>query len=729
MITKVFESFTYTKKIVVKKTISEKKEEIYFESVVRTQRVDEPPTEVTKCLHCGKPLYDSMWVGRAGKSGKYLCKDDWYSLSYSQREDYRKEAQRISEGGSSYRTITDRVAKKRTITVDREIETEETIEENGFRVVYPNDIRFDQSFKVLKYSLDLSSFLHEHKHILNDKFITEKKLLEDKTWFNTSSLEKTLINVRQSKPLKEMEKIKIFRLAGIEPQQAIIDEKQVLVEFNDIVGFYPNVPAYIQGHPLNMYNNRRSHVLTIEKVLDIYVNLAIDSRADFGHYRNRGVIIYSIIYYLLYRQEDIETKINLHLLDATYVNGEAVIQEFSPILFKRRPKFESEFNGNDNHENLMHSLIYNTLTSLSFYRLLMINQKSLFIQKENLSETWQKGFGYCMSNETIKKVLNLEPSTIVIGSPFEHKINGLFMDDDYLNTMDSLGIETEVEDDDKSQLIKSLKADNSQEIIKKRTISSIIHVTTSENIENINKYGLLSRKELDEKKIHYHFNDPLRLDHHPEAICLSIQEPNDYLFGEFKKRNPSQKYKIIQLDPAFLYELKTNDILIKRIYSDYNAASRFSKKSESDMDIMFRDRIRRRGKIHTRDDKKASQPTSAQAEILFFSSIPKKYILNISDYSDNIEENTDDSKKTISQICRELGLKNSVFAQDLLIERGYLSMDNIRGKIIKVPTAEGKKIGITRQTKKNESESFEVNVFSSNAEELLISMLKEAKKI
>jgi hypothetical protein len=478
-----------------------------------------------------------------------------------------------------------------------------------------------------------------------------------------------------------------------------------------------------------MYNNRRSHVLTIDKVLDIYVNLALDSRADFGHYRNRGVIIYSMIYYLLYGQEDVDYKINLHLLDASFVNGEALIQEFSPILLKKTQRFESEIDDKNDVERIMLSQIYNTLTSLSFYRLLLINHKTELIQKEKLSETWQKGYGFCMSNETVKKVLNLEQSTILIGNPFEHKINGLFMDDDYLNTMDSLGIETEVEDDDMSPKMKSVKEDNSKETIKNRNISSIIHVTTSENIESIKTHGLLSRQTLDEKNIHYHFNDPLRLDHHPDAICLSIQEPNDYLFGEFKKRNPTQKYKVIHLDPAFLYELKTNDSLIKRIYSDYNAASRFSKKSEFDMEIIFKDRLRRKGKIHTRNEKKSSEPTSAQAEILFFSNIPPKYILKIFDYNEDIEELVDDSRKTISQICRELGLKNSLFTQDLLIEKGYLKVENVRGKTMKVPTTEGKKIGITRQTKKNDNESFEVNVFSSNAENLVILMLKEAKKI
>jgi hypothetical protein len=731
MITKVFESFTVSKKILLKKIISEPKEEIYFETISRTERVYQPPTEVTHCLRpsCGNALYDSMWIGRAGKSGKFLCKSCWYSISESEREKYRKKAQELSQGGSSYRIITDRIKKTRTVSIDREIEIEDTIEEKGFRLVYPKEITFNQSSKLLKDSINLTTFLSEHTHTLNDQFITEAKLQEDRSWFNTSSLEKALFTIRQFKKKHEMEKIKIFRLAGIEAKQTIIDEKQVLEEFNDIVGFYPNVPAYIQGHPLNMYNNRRTNILTIDNVLDIYVNLALDSRADFGHYRNRGVIIYSLIDYLLNVQQNIEYKINLHLLDASYIEGEAIILEFSPILLKRKPKFLSYNDEAYQDENHKFSQIYNTLTSLPFYRLLMINYKSKFIQKEKLRETWQKGYGYCMSNESIKKVLNLDNSTLLIGSPFEHKINGYFMDDDYLNTMDSLGIETEVEDNQNDIEESEVKEHNAREIIKKRQITSIIHVTSSDNIESIKKHGLLSKKTLDDKKINYHFNDPLRLDLHTDAICLSVQEQNDYLFGEFEKRNPITQYKIIELDPSFLYELKNKEGLIKRIYSDYNAASRFSKKSEFDMEIIFKDRLRRKGKIHIRNDKKSSEPTSAQAEILFFSDIPPTYILGIYDYKKEKKESEESDRKSISQICREQGLKNSLSTQELLLTLGYIKVEKVHGKTIKVPTTQGEKIGISRETTNKHNESFEVNLFNSNAESVLISIMKEAKII
>ena len=57
---------------------------------------------------------------------------------------------------------------------------------------------------------------------------------------------------------------------------------------------------------------------------------------------------------------------------------------------------------------------------------------------------------------------------------------------------------------------------------------------------------------------------------------------------------------------------------LEKIFSDYNAASRYSMKSETNMNVMFQDRIRRKAKIHTRDGKDSYHPTSDQAEILFF---------------------------------------------------------------------------------------------------------------
>ena len=85
-----------------------------------------------------------------------------------------------------------------------------------------------------------------------------------------------------------------------------------------------------------MYNNKRKNIVNTDKVVTVYVNLAVDSKCDFGHYKNRGIIIYNFIEYLI-EQKNIEKgyKVNLKLVDATFVEGETIIQKFEEIIFKK----------------------------------------------------------------------------------------------------------------------------------------------------------------------------------------------------------------------------------------------------------------------------------------------------------------------------------------------------------------------------------------------------------
>lgn len=48
--------------------------------------------------------------------------------------------------------------------------------------------------------------------------------------------------------------------------------------YNSVVGFAPNVPNYIMGHPLNMINKKRARVPA--RVVDIVYNCAVDSKVE-----------------------------------------------------------------------------------------------------------------------------------------------------------------------------------------------------------------------------------------------------------------------------------------------------------------------------------------------------------------------------------------------------------------------------------------------------------------
>lgn len=129
---------------------------------------------------------------------------------------------------------------------------------------------------------------------------------------------------------------------------------------------------------------------------------------------------------------------------------------------------------------------------------------------------------------------------------------------------------------------------------------------------------------------------------------------------------------------------------------DNNAASRYSQKSETNMEIIFQDRIRRKAKIHTREEKDKDKPTSSQAEILFFGKIQKEHIINIYDYT--LKENRSENKNviTMNELCNLLNSTPKIIGE-LLEKNKYLTRTYENNKPVSVPTELGLEIGITQQ--------------------------------
>lgn len=107
--------------------------------------------------------------------------------------------------------------------------------------------------------------------------------------------------------------------------------------------------------------------------------------------------------------------------------------------------------------------------------------------------------------------------------------------------------------------------------IENRGITKLVHFTHPDNIENIERYGLLPRRELG--KHSYRFNDRHRWDRMP-GVCLSITECNDYLLRSYilGKKIPDP--------PKFIF-IKPDIILHEPcVFFDTNAArSKFKNES------------------------------------------------------------------------------------------------------------------------------------------------------
>lgn len=725
MIAKVYEKYTYTEIQKVKKQIQESKKETYYEESTRNERVYEPPTGVTKCLHCGDTLKDSMWV--YSKSGKYLCPTCWYHRTTAyQRENYREQAQRMSSGGYSYKTVTDRIPKTKTVTFTKEIEVDEQVTKDGTKLVWPNDIAYNKKNDVLINTIPTFNNNMESHNLMTFQHINDDMIAEDISWYNAKSKIDVFEKILDKKKANEIEKVKIFNLGHIPYSEVIIDEKQVLEEFMDVVGFYPNVPAYIQGHPLNMYNNKRKNIVNIDKVITIYCNLTVDAKCDYGHYKNRGIILYSFIEHLMNH----DYKVNLKLIDASFINGVTIIQEIETHVLKKLDLKDPEIYKLKDEQDKQLNYLYNILTTISFYRVILLESKAEFVRKNKLSSSWTDGYGYCLKNMDLRKALDIEEDIIVVGDPFEHKINGLFLDDDFENFIESIGITSDYEEHSTNvELKKSILTP--KEVIESRKITKLIHVTANQNITSIKENGILPKTKLNAMNLEYHQNDFQRLDKHEDAICLSVSEPNDFLFKSFSQRNPMVTFSVIEIDPKILYKSDSKSTNIKKLYSDYNAASKYSKTSEVDMEIMFQDRIRRKAKTHTRAEKESYQPTSSQAEILYFSDIPAKYILKIYEH-DFMEEVIYTKKlktKTISEICREIGQITAHEVHNKLIRLGYLLPQKNGKKISYIPTDKGINAGIELQTRKSAIETYQVNVYNENAIKIIRDIMIPAEEL
>ena len=628
---------TSLEKIKKKKIIKEKKvrqvtkQKAVFEDVYippeyycgrchRSYKHGDNPNQPDKCPRCvcvnSRCNHDSIMHRPLTINGTsvYRCLPCWYweeqrKVSYLKGWNYQSHIAPRTAGR------TEKRAKQVDYTVIEEYEEEKeiTVEETVEKLIDKENIAFTHTNNVItNHFRDYKDFVD--RYLTLDKYFKDTELLKYEKWYGSKSHQHVLELLRYH---NQKEKVIITSIVPPEYNELIVGEKQTLVEFPSVVGFYPNVPAYIQGHPLNMYNNYREYRPDIEKSINIYFNATMDSKNYENQYKNRGIICYSLIDYLINEEK---VKVNLKLLDISFIQGEILVQTID---------FDYETIQNDQE------MVYNFLTTSSVMRVMMLEYKASMVKLKQIGRSWLDGFGYSMENQHVRSVLNLNDNDILFGTPDELNIAGFDLEDDFYRSMEMLGliytyyseVDASVYSDVRNEKIQDIK-----EFLNKRGVTKLIHFTSEDNIDSIKKHGILSREILSHRKIDFDYNDHQRLEKCLDAISLSVSSPNRLLIDEFIKRYPGKRFKILEIDPRILYEMKTNNKPIKRLYCDYNAASRYAQKSEIDMSIMFKNEICKRHIVHNRINRKDHEPTSDQAEILFFGDIPYPYILNIIDY-------------------------------------------------------------------------------------------------
>ena len=183
-----------------------------------------------------------------------------------------------------------------------------------------------------------------------------------------------------------------------------------------------------------------------------------------------------------------------------------------------------------------------------------------------------------------------------------------------------------------------------RQICTERCITTLVHFTRIENLQNILHKGLLDHQSL-LKKYGQQFvpNDKRRIDGHKDAICLSISFPNYPLFSKFSwPEDDSQPdysgWIVLLLDSKVLWELDC-------AFCQENAASNAvryipleDRKKPDALKGMFVDVCRdTKGNVYQRQSLQMPDdyPTHPQAEVLVFDQIQSDYIKEVHFYDES----------------------------------------------------------------------------------------------
>jgi hypothetical protein len=197
------------------------------------------------------------------------------------------------------------------------------------------------------------------------------------------------------------------------------------------------------------------------------------------------------------------------------------------------------------------------------------------------------------------------------------------------------------------------KAINIEQFAKVRNIEYLCHLTRLENIENILKFGILSREILKVHGIAHYINDDKRYDNNKRAISLSVSKINKHYLRS-KKEQFDGSFAIIYIGINLLYDNDT-----KAYFYRTNAANKSIKAGIglSGFKDMFADvveyeaRGEKRVIVRKHYKRQSFETTDEQAEILFEGKIGTEYIDRI------IVNKNDVEKLKLNRILKESRVK------------------------------------------------------------------------
>lgn len=258
--------------------------------------------------------------------------------------------------------------------------------------------------QVLKYSFQSMSDFLEYilTQPINDRLFTRLESAREDDGYVKFSKTKTFeeaVNLCRFGYFENFEKFYRDKIL-LEPYITI--DGIGLKTAHDYVGFCPDIKAYTEGHPLNMFNK----VPYPKSKISIYFCIGMSGADNDRIIYNRGVITLNLIEAF----ERLGYAVDLHFFDLTkddyYSNNQYLLIKW---LLKKE------------NERLNPQLIYFPMCHPSFTRRLRCR---LVEQVFDLERGFSEGYGYKCSLDEMQEILSVDDKRIIIGWSQDMDVNG-----------------------------------------------------------------------------------------------------------------------------------------------------------------------------------------------------------------------------------------------------------------------------------------------------------------
>ena len=189
-------------------------------------------------------------------------------------------------------------------------------------------------------------------------------------------------------------------------------------QYNDYIGYVPDVKAYLEGNPLSMLNK----VSARRKKLDIYLNTSFYGSTSSESIYNRGAIVLTLVEIL----ESLGYSVDLHIFEMSTVDSQ---MHFSEFILKRE------------NERLNPQKLYFPLCHPSWIR--RLNFRLIEETKDATNYGWASGYGKPSNISTIRQIIEPNKNDIIIPTIDELNIYGRDLTEDTNNLFEYINRSSE----------------------------------------------------------------------------------------------------------------------------------------------------------------------------------------------------------------------------------------------------------------------------------------------